>query len=362
MAAFAVLLAASVVKFFYKEDKPQAVAESPAPSPDVSALPEVRQHSLAPDSVASIAPAESTTNEVIATNLYARLANGDIPRVSREQLEPFLAKNHRSVDSLLGALRASGDSNLLNEAKEKFPGDPRVQFAAWFKGNSPEEKREWLDKFKQSAPDNALPDYLLAAEHFKAGDAAQALQEITAANAKPGFENYLLDFIQNAEEAYRAGGYSPAEAKGVANMSALLPELAQLKQVGVNLAELAKQYRQAGDEPSAQAALEMALNLAHRQDQTPQTTLIQELVGMAIERIAFNGMNPSAPYGQSGQTVQDQLDALAARRKAIRELTDQTGAILKTFSDEELTHYFDRERIYGEVAALHWVANQAPRP
>src|SRR5205085_3569400 len=139
-----------------------------------------------------------------------------------------------------------GDAGLLKEAKEKFPGDPRVQFAAWFKGESPEEKRDWLEKFKQSAPENALANYLLAAEHFKAGDTAQALQEITAAGSKPGFENYLVDFMQNAEEAYRARGYSPAEAKAVGTMSALLPDQAELKSVAVKLAELAKQYRQAG--------------------------------------------------------------------------------------------------------------------
>jgi len=186
------------------------------------------------------------------------------------------------------------------------------------------------------------------------------LQEVAAANAKPGFDNYLVDFMQNAEEAYRNGGYPATEAKVVATMSALLPEQSQVKSVGVSLTELAKQYRQAGDETSAQAALQMALNLGRRQDQAPQTTLIQELVGMAIERLAFNAMNPGAPYGEAGQTVQDQIDALVARRKDYRELTSKSTQILATMSDEDVLHYFDRQKIYGEVAAMRWAANQSP--
>jgi hypothetical protein len=303
--------------------------------------------------------AESQTNFAIATNLYERLVNGDFPKVSVEQLEPFLAKNNRSVEALLGALRASGDNELLKEAREKYPNDPRVQFAAAFKSDSSEERRQWFEKFKQSDPDNSLPNYLLAGEHLKAGATEQALLELTAAGGKRNMENYLVDFIQNAEEAYRAAGYSDAESKAVAGTSALLPEQAKLKQVGVDLVDLAKRYQQAGDNASAQAALQMGLSLAHRLDQSPQVTLIQELVGMAIERKVLDAMSPNAVYGDTGRTVKEQLDALTARRNSYKELTTKTDPILKTMSDDDLAHYFDRIKVYGDAAALRWVMNQS---
>jgi tetratricopeptide (TPR) repeat protein len=290
------------------------------------------------------------------------VSKGDIKPVSREQLESYLARNRRSAEALLAGWRASGDDTLLAEAKEKFPNDPRVQFAAAFKTDSPEERRQWLEKFGQSDPDNALADYLLAGEHSKAGQTDQALEKITAAASKSKFDSYLLDFIQNAEEAYQAGGYSVAEAKVIACVTALLPEQAKLKQVGVDLVELAKRYQQAGDETSAQAALQMGLELGHRLDQNPQVTLIQELVGMAIERLALNAMDPNAPYDGPGRTVKDQLDALDTRRKGYRELTGQSDRILATMSDAEVAHYFDRVRLYGDVAAMRWVVNQSVEP
>ena len=310
----------------------------------------------------ALLPEETSTNELSATNLYVRFTKGDIPRVSREQLEPYLAQHHRSVDALLGALRASGDDALLKEAKERFPDDPRVQFAAAFKSESAEERQAWLEKFKQSDPDNSLGSYLLAGEHFKAGQTGQALQELATAAGKAGFNNHLLDFIQNTEEAYQAAGYSEAEAKGVACNSALLPELLPFKQVGQALVELAKRYEQAGDAASAQAVRDMGLNLGRRLEQPPQVTLIHELVGRAIERMVLGSMNRNTPYGATGQTVQNQMDALAVRRKQDSALFAQAEPLLNTMSDQDLTHYYDRLKIYGEVSALRWVINQAPQP
>ncbi len=360
IAALAVAVTLGLLVFIHESNRPAQPVEPPAAANVTSAPSERTDRALAQENNPLPPPSESKTNKPAATNIWARFADGDIPKLTREQVEPFLAKNHRSVEALLGALRACGDEELLKEAKERFPNDPRVQFAAAFKSDSPGEQREWLEKFKASAPDNALANYLLASGHFKSGETEQALQEISAATAQPVFENYLVDFIQNTEEAYRSGGYPIADAKAAAGMGALLPELAQLKSAGVGLAELAKKYQQAGDDASARAALDMALTLEHRLDQTPQIALIQELVGIAIERIALNGMSPNAPYGQAGQTVQDQIDALVARRKAMRALTSESAPILMSLSDEDTVHYFDRSRMYGEVAALRWVMNKSP--
>lgn len=304
---------------------------------------------------------QSATSEPASTNLWTRFANGDTPRVTREQLEPFLVKNQRSAEALLGALRASGDEELLKEAKERFPNDPRVQFAAAFKTAVSGERQHWLEKLKQSDPENALANYLLAGQHLKAGRVEEALQEITAASSRPRVDNYLIDFMQNTEEAYRAGGFTEAEAKVAAGTSALLPEQTWLKQAGVELVELAKRYHQAGDETSAQAVWQMGANLGRRLHQSPQISLIQESVGMAIERLALNELNSAAPPDESRQVVWDQLDGLAARRKAQKELISQTESTLRTMSDEDLAHYFDRAKLYGEAAALRWVLNHIPQ-
>ncbi|HEY5909289.1 MAG TPA: hypothetical protein VJA21_01655 [Verrucomicrobiae bacterium] len=336
--------------------------ETAPPAEAASAQGETGNLTPFPDEKAAASQPEATTNQIASSNLYARISNGSIPRVGHEQLEPFLARNQRSAEALLGALRASGDASFLAEAKEKFPNDPRVQFAAAFESESAQERQQWLEKIKQSDPDNALANYLIASEHSKAGLTDQALQEINAASGKRGFDNYMLDSMQNAEEAYQAGGFSAAEAKTIATMTAPLPEPARLKELGVNLVELAKRYQQAGDGTSAQAVLQMGLDLAHRLDQSPQVTMLQELVGMAIERNALEAMDPKAPYYSTGQTVQEQLDALTARRRTYSELTAQSDLTLRSMSDEEVAHYYDRFALFGDLAAMRWAINKWSRP
>jgi hypothetical protein len=82
---------------------------------------------------------------------------------------------------------------------------------------------------------------------------------------------------------------------------------------------------------------------------------------MAIERMALNAMNPNAPYGGTDQTVNGRLDALTTRRSSYQEMTHESSRILESMSDEDVAHYFDRVRLYGDVAAMRWVMNQSPQ-
>jgi RNA polymerase sigma factor (sigma-70 family) len=189
-----------------------------------------------------------------STNLYARLKDKQ-PKLTREQVESYLKTNGRNAANLLAAFRTSGDPALLQEAMQKYPNDPLVAFEAAFdKDLSPEEQRQWLNTFEKSAPDNALANYLSALNYFNSGQIDQGVQELAAAAGKQ-MEDYTASRGQDDVEAYLAAGYSMAEAKQMAAMQLLLPQLAQFKQLGLDTVDLANAYRQAGDAASAQASL-----------------------------------------------------------------------------------------------------------
>jgi len=309
-------------------------------------------------------PAAEPAPEEPHISLASRLSKGEGPRPVRlEQLDGYLRDNHRSVESLLGAYRTTRDPSLLRELIEKHPNDPRVNFDAVFFGPS-EERRKWLEAFKQSAPDNALAYYLSAQDHFKAGQRDEAVQDVLQASARPGYQDYSADFMQNAEEAYRAAGFSEAEAKTEAASSLLLPQLAQLKQAGLSLVDLAKVYRESGDESSAQAELQRALQLGQRLNDPASLTMIQALVGIAIQRAALASLDPNSPYGDTGQTVQNQVDALRQEREAAKLLSDQVTAVAPSLSDQDMITYRDRQRLFGYSAAMQWLLDkyQTTRP
>ena len=83
---------------------------------------------------------ESPTNGLPATNLLGRLMNGSLGTLTAEQVGPYLDQNRRSPGSLLAAFRATGDKAFLQEALEKYPTDPRVNYAAVFKSDSPDSR------------------------------------------------------------------------------------------------------------------------------------------------------------------------------------------------------------------------------
>jgi hypothetical protein len=291
-------------------------------------------------------------------NLSADLLSGkETPRLSRAQIDSYLAENHRSAESLLTAFRLSGDRELLKEASEKAPHDPRVALTALFKAGSPEERRQWLDTFKQSAPDNALPNYLSALDYFKAGQPDQAAQELLAASARPKFQDYSTDFVQNAEEAYRSAGYPGLEAKAIATWSLELPQFKQFLELGDSLAEMANSYRQAGDEPSAQTVLQLGLGLGQRLASEP-APLLQELVSLKVQNQILSAMDPASPYGDSGQTIKNRMDEIAGQRAVIKGLAQQTESLLQVMSEPDAASFYDRLKMFGEMDAVRWAAGK----
>jgi RNA polymerase sigma factor (sigma-70 family) len=313
----------------------------------------------APPIAVTSPPAASPTNDLLFTNAFTRSRNGDLPEVTSEQLAHYLAQNRRSAPSLLAAFYATRDKAFLQEAMEKYPNDPQVDFAALSepKGSSPEERRQWLDAFKQSAPDNPLANYFSASEYFKSGQTDQAVQELLAASGKPVFQDYWLDREMNTQEANLAAGLSQAQAMA-AGMSMRVPEFLEMRQLYQNLAGLANSYQQAGDQASAQAVLQMGLNLGQSLDQpTGQYSLAEYAMGMDIENQILALMDPNSPYGTSGQTVKNQLDAIVERRAALKALTEQANVLLPTLSDQELAHYIDRAMVFGGLQAMQSLVN-----
>src|SRR5713226_5905031 len=133
---------------------------------------------------------------------------------------------------------------------------------------------------------------------------------MSAASGKSGWQDYSQNFVQDAEEAYRAAGYSDVDAKTIASVSLLLPHLVELKQMGQNLTDAVNAYRQSGDAASAQSLLQMGTRFGQEITESPTQPLITTLVGIAIQRIMLNAMDQNAPYDNAGQTVQNRIDDL----------------------------------------------------
>lgn len=302
------------------------------------------------------APAVPFTEPWPSTNLYVLLTN-KTTKLTTAQVEPYLKSNRRNAASLLAGFRTTGDRALLEEAMTKYPRDPQVGFEVSIVRDLPAaDRRQWLDAFKQSAPDNALANYLSALDQLRSGQTDQAVEELVAASGKPRFQDYSLERTQNDEEAFQSAGYPAAEAKIVANVQLLLPQLVQVRDLGREIVNLADRYGQAGDDASRQAALQMAVALGRRySDAGPGEVLIAQLVGISVERTALTAMDPASPYGNGGQTVQDRLDLLKQQRDTFRALSQQADPLWQNMSGQDWMSYHSRSAAFGEESALRWL-------
>ena len=147
------------------------------------------------------------------------------------------------------------------------------------------------------------------------------------------------------------------EAKSVAASHLLLPHLIQLRDLGRSVVDLAGSYQQAGDESSRQAALQIAVGLGQRYGEgVAGQPLISQLVGIAIERTALEKMEPASAYNGGAQTVQERINQIVEQRAAIRTLASQTEPMLPQLTEADWISYHSRSMLFGEMAALQWVA------
>ena len=302
-----------------------------------------------------VSNSSSAMDTLQSTNFYSRLKDKDF-KLTGDQVEAYLRTSGRNAASLLAAYRTTSDPALLSEAMRNFPDDPHVAFeAALSKDLKPEDQRHWLDVLKKADPDNALANYLSALDHFKSGQTDQAVKEFAAASDKH-FDDYSSQRYQDDTEAYLAAGYSDADAKFAAGSQLLLPQLKQTKDVGLDMIDLAKSYQQAGDSASAQAALQMVINLgAQYGNPSPGEPVISQLVGFALEIKALNAMDPNAAYGSDGQTVQDQLNRIKQQNNELKQRASQLEVLQPQMSEQDWVIYRDRWMMFGEQNAGNWV-------
>ena len=276
-------------------------------------------------------------------------------QLTSEQMAEYLRRYGTNVETLL----ATQTRENLKLAAELFPNDPRVQYAVITRDIFPEEKRDWLEKFKQSAPDNPIANYLSAREYLKAGNRERGLQDLTDAAGKTRFDDYTMERWQAAEEAQLSAGRPIAEAKLAAGSSLLLPQLAQFKGLAQEMQKLQKEYIGAGDLASAQTLAQIGHTLAQQLSQGEGSRpLINQLVGAAIDRIALGSLPQDSQPDFLGQTIQQRFDEAATFKSDVRSLTPQFDEMMARGDEGEIISYFDRLKVQGEYKALLWLRNR----
>ena len=289
----------------------------------------------------------------------------DGPRpLQEETTRAWLAAGSTNAAHLLALRQAGGGGReLVERALAEFPNDPRAIIESLAYEKDPEVRRQRLERFRAVDPDNPLADYLSASTEFAAGRIEEGIQALSQAADKRGFNDYLNQAAEAAEQVFLADGRSPAEAKALGSSTVLMGHLTEMRQVSRQLAELQSEALAAGDGAKvaefAQRTVEMSRSLASVEG---TKTLIGELVGVAIERQALEQLPPDATYEFYSGTAAERLQALDDQRREVKALSQGAETWMRSASDAELQEYFDRLLRDGERAALGWIQQRPFSP
>jgi hypothetical protein len=287
-----------------------------------------------------------------------------LPKIPREKVEEWLAKHNRNAMSLLTAFRALDDTNYLDEAATNFLNNPQVELAVLAHDEFPQDRRKWLDLFKNSSPSNSLANYLSAQDYFKSGNSDAAIQELSAAAGKP-LDSFQTESRLDSEDLYSSSGKSQvdSEKESMMDMSGdLLPELAALKRLANGIGDLQQQYMNSGDANSAINLAQMGMNLDNQLNSGDSGKyLIDQLVGMATKSIVLRALDPNTGYDfLGGETPNQVLQVMKQQRAVYSQLAQSFEAVEPEMSESETIGYQQRVKIYGELPAMQWVIQQHP--
>ena len=294
--------------------------------------------------------------EVPYDRVLEDLRAGKLPKLSREQVESYLAAKDRSTASLICAFRLTKDLAYLREAVKADGTNPAAQLELALRGETADERSSALEVFRQLRPDNPMGDYLAAQRDLVAGDYGRAAAALFDSIKKGPLADYSKDALAGAEEAYLHAGYDSLGAK-LASFAALdAAPVVKLTELGRGTGGLLNDFIAQNDLEAAVPTFEAGRALGQRLQGEGQL-LINQLAGVSIESSFIQQLDPLTVIDASGQTAGERLVALQNFSAEIRRLAPDAET-LTALPREELEAYFEVASAKGELEALRWLRSQ----
>jgi len=100
---------------------------------------------------------------------------------------------------------------------------------------------------------------------------------------------------------------------------------------------------------------------SHLSDGSGSQTLINQLVGIAIEKKFLQQLDPKGndPFGRP---VTEVSAAIAQHQVTLKQFAQTLTPLVSKLDDTELANYMERVKLYGEESALAWLKAKHTTP
>ncbi len=286
------------------------------------------------------------------------MLNGDIAKLTAEQIEHYVESRGRDALSLIVAsMLGEGGDKWLDEAAERFPNDPRVAAALLIKRGGRPEAGEWIARLKELDPGNSL-GYLLAAKSALDGrDLDGAMKELSALDSTR-MNDFRETWQAGITDAYHSAGYQGMEAEwlGMAQTPVMSGEVMKLS---AGIAEAMVAAKERGDRATAEAlgrsGMKAAALVNGRGD---RDLLINQLISVSMERKLLNQLHAFDFIPGDERLVVDRLSEMDKRIARIKSVIQSHTELLPTMTESELSQFTRRVQVEGELKAMEWLVAQ----
>ena len=275
----------------------------------------------------------------------------------------WLDSRGRDAAGLVAMWDLTRDAELLTEAAEKFPDDPRVCMAM-IKCTAPPARSGWVLSQITAEPANPEGHYLKISS-LAEDDHAGALAALRQAAVLKGPRNdHMAERIQTAREAAIACGVNTGDAARLALTILWLRNLTEGTLHGV-LGTLYGELEEAKTSGSEQRLMEIrALGLATAEKFSDDQCLsIRDAMDkQQLKSLMMEGLPDDALIGAGGPSVGVLRVEVNAQRKNLathHHMEGEADAALQTASDAERVDYLNNYLAHGEAEAQKWLLEQA---
>lgn len=243
------------------------------------------------ESSAKAVDVKHTVSAALTPDFLKRMLNGEIAKLTPEQIDHYVESRGRDALSLVVAsMLGEGGNKWLDEAAERSRDDPRVAVAMLIKRGSSPEAGEWIARLKEHDPRNSL-GYLLAAKSALDGkDLDGAMKELSALDSTR-MNDFRETWQSGITDAYHCAGYQGMEAEwlGMVQTPVMSGELMKLS---AGIAEAMVAAQEQGNRIMAESlgrsgmiAAELVVARGDRD------LLINQLISVSMERKLLNQLH-----------------------------------------------------------------------
>ncbi len=298
---------------------------------------------------------EIATQVDTASTVEAAVPEARAPSsISRSVAESYAAQRGQSGLCLVALARATGDPAWMARALAEHPEDPRVQLERWCQAKTPQEKAAAVAALRAADPDNPLGHYLATRQPVEGGDLGAVASLLVDASLAETYTSYAAETFGETAEVFRASGLGEFDALNAAMAAGGVVDVGiNLHQLGDDMRELQHVFVEMGYWDEADFMFERTLALGEQLQDAD--LLIDNLVGVALQRKLLSSFDPATIVDLSGTTAGERLAQLEVESAELETLWPDAGEHIRNLDEASIAKYRTILTKDGEAAAMRWL-------